>query len=203
MQTTVCETGRVPPDGVFPGCARVLTQGQDSAEQWFRVEGAGILRILDDVITGSITHRPDLNSLPGSARACDMIAVIRLDRPKCSRCDDSTALAEPEERRINLLNSEKEIYGDSAVGKVIFRTSGAIAQFESYLRGERAKGRMWAIHKRGYRSGHCPVPPDTVGLPRKPVGVRLSASQPARHPGVGQSTASRVLRAETRNEERT
>src|SRR3546814_17606100 len=66
--------------GDILGYARVSTGDQDVAGQTMRLEEAGAIKGLTDVMSGKCMERRDLAELIGSSRQCETPAVVLLDR---------------------------------------------------------------------------------------------------------------------------
>lgn len=62
------------------GYARVSTQLQDLESQRQRLNQAASFRLFEDVISGKVFQRPNLDFILAFARPNDLLCVVQLDR---------------------------------------------------------------------------------------------------------------------------
>jgi DNA invertase Pin-like site-specific DNA recombinase len=195
MKMAVASDSRQLPAGQLVGYARVSTAGQDLALQHDALERAGCDRIYADTGSGSIRHRPELDSCMDYLRARDTLVVWRLDRVGRSLRHLLEAVAELEERNIGFRSLTEGIDTTTAAGRLTLHIFAALAEFEHALIVERTRAGLEAARARGRYGGR-----PTVVSPQKLAATRalrdageLTMAQIAAQLGVGRATLYRHL----------
>jgi DNA invertase Pin-like site-specific DNA recombinase len=187
--------------GQLVGYARVSTAGQDVALQRDALERAGCGRIYADTGSGSIRHRPQLDSCLDYLRPRDTLAVWRLDRLGRSLRHLIETVAELEERDIGFRSLTEGIDTTTAAGRLTLHIFAALAEFEHALIVERTRAGLEAARARGRHRGR----PSTVSA-QKLAATRalrdageLTMAQIASQLGVGRATLYRHLNLNSSN----
>jgi DNA invertase Pin-like site-specific DNA recombinase len=177
------------------GYARVSTAGQDLEAQRQRLNGAGAVRVFEDVTSGGTFERPGLALLLEFARPGDVVCVVRLDRLGRSLRQLLDTVEMLKQRRIGLLSLEENLDTSSAAGELVFHVFGAIAHFERRLIGERTRDGLEAAKARGMKIGRPSLDEAKIDAALRLVATGLTPAQASRQVGLGRSTVYRELRA--------
>lgn len=179
--------------GDLLGYARVSTAAQELEGQRHRLKAANVLRIFEDVISGSVRDRPGLSELLTFARPGDLVCVVRLDRLGRSLRELLDTVQMLKDRGVGLLSLEERIDTSSAAGELVFHVFGAIAHFERRLIAERTRDGLEAAKSRGQRLGRPPLDSAKVDAALKLIAAGLSPTAAARQVSLGRSTVYRAL----------
>ena len=116
------------------GYARVSTRAQDLALQLDALERAGCERIYEDVGSGTIRRRPQLDACLDYLRAGDTLVVWRLDRLGRSMAHLVAVIEALRGRQVGFRSlGDGAIDTTTASGELIFHLFSALAQFERRL----------------------------------------------------------------------
>lgn len=138
------------------GYARVSTVDQDAALQVDALEKAGCDRVFVDAMSGTVSHRPQLDRLFEHVRAGDTVVVWRLDRLGRSLRHLITQVQDLADRGVGLRSLQESIDTTSPGGRLIFHVFGALAEFERDLITERTTAGLAAARARGRQGGRPP-----------------------------------------------
>lgn len=178
------------------GYARVSTGDQSLALQVDALEGKGCRRIFQDVASGSLKHRPELDRALDYVRAGDVLVVWRLDRLGRGLKHLIELIEDLKTREVGFLSITEGIDTTTPQGTLQFQLFGALAEFERAVILERTRAGMVAARARG-RVGGRPrrLTPEKVALARvmREQGDQ-SMSEIAKALGVGRTTLYRALR---------
>ncbi len=175
------------------GYMRVSTQGQDLEVQRRRLDEIGVIKIFEDVISGSTFERPGLTELLNYARPGDILVVVRLDRLGRSLRELLETVEMLKQNGIGFMSLEEKIDTSSAAGELIFQVFGAIAHFERRLISERTKDGIEAARARGKRPGRPPLDQEKRNAAFTLVKSGVSPTKVAEQLGIGRSTLYREL----------
>lgn len=176
------------------GYARVSTTDQDLEVQRRRLrEEAKVVRVFEDVISGSSFERPGLTALIDYARPGDVVCVVRLDRLGRSLKELLATVEGFKARGLGFCSLEQRLDTSSAAGELVFHVFGAIAHFERRLIVERTRDGIAAARARGKRPGRPPLAEAKLQAALTLVQSGLSPSLAANQLGLGRSTLYREL----------
>ena len=137
------------------GYARVSTKEQDLTVQLKKLQDCE--KIYEEKQSGIDTARPKLNECLDYVREGDSLVVTRLDRLARSTlhlCEIAKLL---EKKGVSLVVLDQSIDTNTSTGRLLFNMLGAIAQFETEIRGERqAEGIKKALDN-GVKFGRKPL----------------------------------------------
>jgi DNA invertase Pin-like site-specific DNA recombinase len=149
-----------------------------------------------DVASGSLKHRPELDRTLDYARAGDVLVVWRLDRLGCGLKHLIELVEDLKAREVGFLSITEGIDTTTPQGTLQFQLFGALAEFERAVTLERTRAGMAAARARG-RIGGRPqrLTPEKVALARvmREQGDH-SMTEIAKALGVGRTTLYRSLR---------
>jgi len=177
------------------GYARVSTTDQDLSIQLEALHRAGADRVYQERRSGkSRNGRPELAALLASLRRGDVLVVTRLDRLARSLADLIDIGRQIEARGAALKVLQQPIDTSTPTGRLFYAIIGAIAQFETELRGERQAEGIARAKKLGVYKGRAPV------INRDKVRqLRASGMVPtaiAKKLSIGRASVYRALNAE-------
>jgi DNA invertase Pin-like site-specific DNA recombinase len=170
-------------EGQLIGYARVSTRGQDLALQLVELKASGCVRIFQDVGSGTIRRRPQLDACLDYLRPGDTLVVWRLDRLGRSLRHLIEVIAGLESAGVAFRSLRESIDTTTAAGRLHLHMFGALAEFERELIRERSQaGRE--VAKAAGRLG---------GRPRKMTDEKRETAQALRERG--DMTMSQIARA--------
>ena len=135
------------------GYARVSTRAQDLALQLDALERAGCERVYEDVGSGTIRRRPQLDACLDYLRAGDTLVVWRLDRLGRSLRHLVELVGVLREREIAFRSLTEAIDTNTSAGRLQLHLFAALAEFERELIRERARAGREAARARGRLGG--------------------------------------------------
>ena len=138
------------------GYARVSTGGQDLGLPLDALQAAGVKRIFQDVGSGSLRSRPQLNACLERLGDGDTLIVWRLDRLGRSLRHLLTVLAELSERGVAFQSLTEAIDTTTAAARLQVHLFAALAEFARSL-GQSAPAPVWK--PRGHVAGWAAGPP--------------------------------------------
>ncbi len=139
------------------GYARVSTGDQTTDLQVDALTRAGCERILTETASGAKTDRPILAATLGILQPGDTLVVWRLDRLGRSLPHLLETMRVLQEKEIEFRSLTENIDTSSAMGKLIFHVSAALAEFERELIRERTRAGLAAARARGRTGGRASV----------------------------------------------
>jgi len=172
------------------GYARVSTRAQDLALQLDALERAGCERVYEDVGSGTIRRRPQLDTCLDYLRAGDTLVVWRLDRLGRSLRHLVELVGELQEREIAFQSLTEAIDTTTAGGRLQLHLFAALAEFERELIRERATAGREAARARGRNGGRPKLvtPEKLSAAAAMRAQGELTMAQIAQTLGVGRST---------------
>jgi DNA invertase Pin-like site-specific DNA recombinase len=116
---------------------------------------------VDNGISGSKDHRPQLDRLMDAARKrqVDVILVWKLDRFGRSLKQLVTTLDELSNLGIGFISYQDNLDFSTAQGRLMFHIIASMAEFERELIKERVKAGIENARRKGKRLGRRPLPP--------------------------------------------
>jgi DNA invertase Pin-like site-specific DNA recombinase len=177
------------------GYARVSTAGQDVALQIDALQAAGVGRIYEDVGSGTLKSRPQLDACLDRLRAGDTLVVWKLDRLGRSLRNVIELLLELDQRHVTVRSLTEAIDTSSAMGRFQIQMLAALAELEASLIQERTRAGLESARARGRTGGR----PSAVTARKLAAAVamrdrgELTMREIAAELGVGQSTLYRHL----------
>jgi DNA invertase Pin-like site-specific DNA recombinase len=142
------------------GYARVSTGGQDLTLQLDALEAAGVKRVFQDVGSGSLRSRAQLDACLRRLGEGDTLIVRRLDRLGRNLRHLLSVLAELDERGITFRSLTEAIDTSTAAGQLQLHLFAALAEFERALGLERTRAGLQAARERGRVGGRPTVVTD-------------------------------------------
>jgi len=177
------------------GYARVSTGGQDLTLQLDALEAAGVKRVFQDVGSGSLRSRPQLDACLERLREGDTLIVWRLDRLGRSLRHLLSVIAELDDRGVAFRSLTETIDTSTAAGQLHLHLFAALAEFERSLGLERTRAGLQAARERGRVGGRPTVVTDrklAAALAMREQG-ELTMSQIAEELGVSPASLYRRL----------
>jgi len=142
------------------GYARVSTGGQDLALQVDALQAAGVKRVFQDVSSGSLRSRPQLDACLERLGEGDTLVVWRLDRLGRSLQHLLAMLADLAGRGVAFRSLTEAIDTTTAAGRLQVHLFAALAEFERALGQERTRAGLEAARARGRTGGRPAVVTD-------------------------------------------
>jgi len=116
--------------GDLIGYARISTDEQNLALQLDALKQAGCRRVFDDVGSGSLKHRPQLDACLKFLAAGDTLVVWRLDRLGRGLKHLIELVEQLHDREIGFHSLTEQIDTTTPGGRMQFHVFGALAEFE-------------------------------------------------------------------------
>lgn len=138
------------------GYARVSTDDQNLDLQRDALRLSGIQMIYEEMASGKVSDRPELDHCLKALRTGDTLVVWRLDRLGRSLSDLVRIVTGLEGRGIGFESITEKIETTSAAGKLVFHVFAALAEFERNLIRERTWAGLVAARARGRAGGRKP-----------------------------------------------
>jgi DNA invertase Pin-like site-specific DNA recombinase len=135
------------------GYARISTSEQNLDLQKDALKNAGCENIYSDVISGSKSERPGLNSAISHLRAGDTLVVWKLDRLGRSIQHLIDTVKALNDKGIAFKSLQDSIDTSTTGGKLVFHIFCALAEFERDLIIERTNAGLKAARARGRKGG--------------------------------------------------
>jgi DNA invertase Pin-like site-specific DNA recombinase len=133
------------------GYARVSSVDQTLAVQLAKLDQCE--KIFQEKVSGITDKRPQLRACLEYVRQGDTLVVTKLDRLARSTLHLCQIAEELERKQVALQVLDQNIDTNSATGRLLFNMLGAIAQFETEIRGERQREGIQKARERGVRFG--------------------------------------------------
>ncbi|MEO8108344.1 MAG: recombinase family protein [Actinomycetes bacterium] len=179
------------------GYARCSTEAQDLTAQRDGLATMGVApdRIyVDHGLTGTNRERPGLREALAARRPGDTLVVTKLDRLARS-LPDARAIADELTARQVRLNLGGSVYDPTdAVGRLLFKVLGMVAEFESDLIRLRTREGMKVARAKGHLRGKQPkLTRQEVHLVSLLASGEYSTAEVAELFGVGRTTVHRAI----------
>lgn len=183
--------------GSMIGYCRTSTDAQDAQLQRDALTGAGCSRLFEDVISGKLRDRPELDRMLGYVRPGDTVVVWKLDRFSRSLSDLLAIIDDLGKAGVHfkvLTGALAGIDTRTADGRLFLSIVGAMAEFERSLIVERTKAGLEAAKAQG-RVGGRPtvVDEDKLAAARARRARGESVASIAKALGVSRATLYRHL----------
>jgi DNA invertase Pin-like site-specific DNA recombinase len=134
----------------------VSTNDQDATLQVQAQKAAGCTKVYQDVASGKLGKRPELDKLLKRLQPDDTLAVWKLDRLGRSLQHLVAVINGLRERDIAFKSLTNDIDTTTANGRLVFHIFAAIAEFERELIVERTMAGLAVAHANRHRSGRKP-----------------------------------------------
>ena len=125
----------------------------DGALQVDALNAAGCYRVFVDTISGSLEHRPELDTLLDQIRPGDTLVVWRLDRLGRSLRHLIEVVTALDERGVGFRSLREALDTTTPGGRLVFHLFGALAQFEREIIRDRTMAGLAAARARGRFGG--------------------------------------------------
>ncbi|MDD2229546.1 MAG: recombinase family protein [Candidatus Cloacimonetes bacterium] len=135
------------------GYARVSTQDQNLDLQRDALNKAGVEKIFEEKMSGSVRDRPELNRLMEQLRKGDTLAIWKLDRLGRSLRHLIDIVTHLDNIGVELISIQDSVNTSTPAGKLTFAIFGAIAEFERASIRERSLAGLAAARARGKVGG--------------------------------------------------
>jgi DNA invertase Pin-like site-specific DNA recombinase len=180
--------------GDLIGYARISTDEQNLALQLDALEQAGCRRVFDDVGSGSLKHRPQLDACLKFLAAGDTLVVWRLDRLGRGLKHLIELVEQLHDREIAFHSLTEQIDTTTPGGRMQFHVFGALAQFEREIIRERTRAGLAAARARKRFGGR----PTVITADKLSTARRMRAEKRSMHAiastlGISRSTLYRHL----------
>lgn len=135
------------------GYARVSTADQDLGRQIAALQAAGCEVIFQEHISGAKSARPELGRMLQALKTGDTVVVLKLDRLGRSLMHLMELMELFQLKGVEFISLGEALDTTSAVGKLVFRIMGALAEFERDTIIERVKSGMNHARNKGIKMG--------------------------------------------------
>lgn len=139
------------------GYARVSTQEQNLDRQLDALRERGAERIFQEKMTGTTTHRPELDKMMLTLRAGDTLIIDSFSRLSRSTKDLLNMVDRLNEMGVELISIKENLDTTTATGKMMLTMLSALSQFERDLIAERTVDGLKAARARGRMGGRPKV----------------------------------------------
>ncbi len=139
------------------GYARVSTDAQNLDRQIDALNSYGVAEILTEKMTGTKSHRPELDRLLDKVRSGDSIVIESLSRLGRSTKDLLALVELFNKRNINLVSLKENVDVSTPTGKLLLTVLSALCQFERDLTVQRTNEGLKAARARGRKGGRPPI----------------------------------------------
>lgn len=144
------------------GYARVSTEAQNLDRQVDALKDYGVDELYTEKMTGTKSHRPELDKVRLRMREGDLIVVESLSRLGRSTKDLLNLLDEFDSKGVQLISLKESIDTSTPTGKLLVTVLSAISQFERDLIVQRTQEGLKAARARGRMGGRPPVDDKTI-----------------------------------------
>ena len=135
------------------GYARVSTEAQNLSRQIDALNTYGVDELYTEKMTGTKSHRPELDKVRLRMREGDIVVVESLSRLGRSTRDLLNLLDEFDGKGIQLVSLKESIDTATPTGKLLVTVLSAISQFERDLIVQRTEEGLKAARARGRKGG--------------------------------------------------
>ena len=135
------------------GYARVSTQEQNLDRQLDNLKAAGCERIYKEKMTGTKSHRPELDKMLDALREGDTLVIDSFSRLSRSTKDLLETVERLTSQGVNIISLKEQLDTTTATGRMMLTMLSALSQFERDLLAERTKDGLKAARARGRKGG--------------------------------------------------
>lgn len=135
------------------GYARVSTQEQNLDRQLDNLKAAGCEKIYQEKMTGTKTHRPELDKMLDAVREGDTLVIDSFSRLSRSTKDLLDTVERLTALGVNIISLKEQLDTTTATGKMMLTMLSALSQFERDLIAERTRDGLKAAKARGRNGG--------------------------------------------------
>lgn len=135
------------------GYARVSTEAQNLSRQIDALNAYGVDELYTEKMTGTKSHRPELDKVRLRMREGDIVVVESLSRLGRSTRDLLNLLDEFDGKGVQLVSLKESIDTATPTGKLLVTVLSAISQFERDLIVQRTEEGLKAARARGRKGG--------------------------------------------------
>lgn len=177
------------------GYARVSTLEQNLDRQLDNLKAAGCERIFQEKMTGTKTHRAELDRMLDTLRAGDTLVVDSFSRLSRSTKDLLEMVDRLTELGVNLISLKEQLDTTTATGKLMLTMLSALSQFERDIIAERTVDGLKAARARGRKGGRPRVGSDATKKTAYALyeANTMTNSEIAQQVGVSVATLNRWL----------
>ena len=176
------------------GYSRQSTTGQNHIAQRKLLRDAGVERIFEDTISGSLAHRPGLDAAIDFLRAGDTLMVTKTDRLGRSVRNTVTLLHELHELGIGFRSLSEGFDTGTPAGMAMIQLVAVFAELELSNIRERTRLGLETARAAGRFGGRPPaLSPTMIGVAKKLHAEGVSIIKIAAELGCSRSTAYRAL----------
>lgn len=176
------------------GYSRQSTTGQNHVAQRKLLHEAGVERIYEDTVSGSLAHRPGLDDLTDFLRRGDTLVVTKTDRLGRSVKNTVALLHELSERGIAFRSLSEGFDTGTPAGMAMIQLVSVFAELELSNIRERTRLGLETARAAGRFGGRPPaLTPTMIGVAKKLHAEGVSVIRIAAELGCSRSTAYRAL----------
>lgn len=179
------------------GYARVSTQEQNLDRQIDNLKARGCERIFQEKISGTKSHRVELDKMLLTLRSGDVLVIDSFSRLSRSTKDLLDMVEKLNEMGVHLVSLKEQLDSTTATGKLMLTMLSALSQFERDILAERTADGLKAARARG-RHGGRPQAGDEA-TKRKAIALynsnAMTNQEIARDAGVSIGTLNRWIKA--------
>lgn len=135
------------------GYARVSTQEQNLDRQLDNLRAAGCMKIYQEKMTGTRTHRPEYDKMLDALRPGDVLVVDSFSRLSRSTKDLLEVVDRLTAADVQLVSLKENLDTTTATGRMMLTMLSALSQFERDLIAERTADGLKAARARGRVGG--------------------------------------------------
>lgn len=184
------------------GYARVSTQDQNLDRQMDNLKDAGCEKIFKEKITGTKTHREELDRMLDMLRAGDVLVVDSFSRLSRSTKDLLDMVEKLTAMGVELISLKEKLDTTTATGKLMLTMLSALSQFERDIIAERTVDGLKAAKARGRMGGRPKAGSETAKATAYALydANTLSNKEIAAQVGVSTATLSRWIAERKKNQ---
>lgn len=146
------------------GYSRVSTTAQNLDRQLDNLTARGVdqAHIFTEKITGTITHRPELEKVLSMLREGDTLMVDSFSRLSRSTKDLLALMDTLDGMKVTVISLKENLDTSTATGRMMMTVLAALSQFERDLISERSKEGIKAARARGRKGGRPKMKPAAI-----------------------------------------
>ena len=176
------------------GYARISADGEAAAVQRDALKEAGCDPVFTDIASGAKGDRPRLAQAVVFARRGDLLVVLKLDDLGGSMAQLLETVRTLEEKEVGLRSLAEGVDTTVPGGELVFRTFGALAEFERSLIRERTRPGLSAAAAKGRKGGRKPsVTAEKLARAKLHIEAGLTVREAAARVKVGKTALYNAL----------
>ena len=178
------------------GYARVSTADQNLDRQLDNLKAQDCEKIFQEKVTGTKTHRPEIDVLMKTLRNGDTLVIDSFSRLSRSTKDLLEVVDRLQTMGVNLVSLKESLDTTTATGKLMLTMLSALSQFERDIIAERTIDGLKAARARGRLGGRPKAPLEKVTKALKLYDSNtMSIKDIANASGISTATLNRAIAA--------